>query len=169
MTVDVTLEGLQDTRALPKTTYVNGKHTLTFYTSGWNTTRKVTVSGFEVETDTAKITYTDGEASSTVNTLYIAAGNVEWESIGDNNDKIYLLRNIGDERIGEIGYGKSKSNTTSKLTIESLKPDEKLYLRYRGADSYSRRYSTTAMSAESVVVVSGTTYTWTKDTTKPSY
>ena len=103
------------------------------------------------------------------NTLYIAAGKVKWESIGDNDDNIYLLRNIGDEQIGEIGYGKSKSNTTSKLTIEGLGTDEKLYLRYRGANSYFRRYSTTSISAESVVVGSGTTYTWTKDTTKPSY
>ena len=69
MTVDVTLDGLQDTRASlkTKTTYIgNGQHTLTFYTSDWNTTRKVTVSGFEVETDTANITYTDGEDSATV-------------------------------------------------------------------------------------------------------
>lgn len=171
MTVDVTLEGLQDTRASLTTTYVNGKHTLTFYTSDWSTTRKVTVSGLTVETDTANITYTGDDDSKTVNTLYIAAGNIKWESIGDNDDKIYLLRNIGDEQIGEIGYGKSKSNTTSKkFTIEGLGTDEKLYLRYRGADSKSRRYSTTAISAESVVVGSGTTtYTWTENTTKPSY
>lgn len=101
--------------------------------------------------------------------MYIAAGNVNWVSIGDNDDNIYLLRDIGDEQIGVIGYGKSKSNTTSKFTIEGLGTDEKLYLRYRRADSYSRRYSTTAISAEYVVVGSGTTYTWTKDTTKPSY
>ena len=169
MKVGVTLVGLQDTRASLTTTYVNGKHTLTFYTSDWSTTRKVTVSGFEVETDTAKITYTDGEDSATVNTLYIAAGNVKWASIGDNDDKIYLLRNIGDEQIGEIGYGKSKSNTTSKkFTIEGLGTDEKLYLRYRGADSDSRRYSTTAMSAESVVVGSDITYTWTNNKKKPT-
>lgn len=179
MTVDVTLEGLQDqdTRASLtslsslKTTYIgNGQHTLTFYTSDWNTPRKVTVSGFEVETDTANITYTDGEASATVNTLYIAAGNVKWASIGDNDDKIYLLRNSDNESIGVIGYGKSKSNTTSKLTIEGLETGEKLYLRYRGADSKSRRYSTTAMSAESVVVGSDIiTYTWTSNNKKPTY
>lgn len=179
MTVDVTLEGLQDqdTRASLtslsslKTTYIgNGQHTLTFYTSDWNTPRKVTVSGFEVETDTANITYTDGEASATVNTLYIAAGNVKWASIGDNDDKIYLLRNSDNESIGVIGYGKSKSNTTSKLTIEGLETGEKLYLRYRGANSDSRRYSTTAMSAESVVVGSDIiTYTWASNNKKPTY
>ena len=169
MTLAVTLEGLQDTRASLKTTYIgNGQHTLTFYTSDWNTTRKVTVSGLTVETDTAKITYTDGEASATVNTLYIAAGNIKWNSFYNKKANVYLLRVQGDKEIDIIATG-STSNSESKLMIEDLKDADMLYLRCYNGDSKDRRYSTTAMSAKSVVAGSGPTYTWTKDTTKPSY
>lgn len=141
---------------------------MTFYTSDWSTTRKVTVSGFEVETDTANITYTDGEDSATVNTLYIAAGNVKWNSFNSKKANVYLLRVQGDKEIGIIATG-STSNSESKLMIEDLKDADMLYLRCYNGDSKDRRYSTTAMSAKSVVAGSGPTYTWTKDTTKPSY
>lgn len=169
MTVDVTLEGLQDTRASLKTTYIgNGQHTLTFYTSDWNTTRKVTVSGLTVETDTANITYTGDGDSKTVNTLYIAAGKIKWNSFNNKRANVYLLRVQGDKEIDIIATG-STSNSESKLMIEDLKDADMLYLRCYNGDSKDRRYSTTAMSAKSVVAGSGPTYTWTKDTTKPSY
>lgn len=148
MTVGVTLEGLQDTRASLKTTYVNGKHTLTFYTSDWNKTRKVTVSGFKVETDTAKITYTDGEASATVNTLYIAAGKIAYSNNNISNIEEFTLYYNGNSTNKSSKISNKSNNEAFVYQINNLSKENKLfYIRTDKGGNYNTRYFSPLFSA----------------------
>lgn len=149
MTVDVTLEGLQDTRALPSTTtYIgNGQHTLTFYTSDWNTTRKVTVSGLTVETDTANITYTGDDDSKTVNTLYIAAGKIAHSNNISNIDTFTLYYN--DKSTNSSSDISNKSNKEAFVyKINNLNKESKLfYIRTDKGGYYNTNYYSPIFSA----------------------
>lgn len=148
MTVDVTLEGLQDTSASLKTTYIgNGQHTLTFYTSDWNTTRKVTVSGLTVETDTANITYTGDDDSKTVNTLYIAAGKIAHSNNISNIDTFTLYYN--DKSTNSSSDISNKSNKEAFVyKINNLNKESKLfYIRTDKGGYYNTNYYSPIFSA----------------------
>ncbi len=155
--------------------------TLNLTTSNWsgtNYTRSVNVAALpSVTNETEEITWTEGEGdgSATVNTLYIPAGNIIWESVGSNSYNISLFRTGSNSAIkSNIARGGSAGSNSSAITIEkqaNLSETEKLYLVYTGRKSSDNRYTTanSAITAKQAVEGTGSTMKWTSNNTKPSY
>ncbi len=164
--VTVTIgDGFTQPGTRTRETDANGNITLPLTTAGWSGNRSVTVSyDAEIISDNQVITYTDGSATATVNVLYIPAGNISWEDIGNTYRTVYLMRVDGNTELSAIGTGgNNQSNSQVQITVAGLSVNERLYLRYRSSTSYSTTYLTVSDAINGV----NTTFAW--QDSRPNY
>lgn len=175
-TVTVVMDGFTTTSSSHQTD-ASGNLTLALTTNNWSGTddykRIVTVSYSEADNTTT--TWESGSDYVPVNTLYIPADNIKWESVGSNYYSISLFRTGSDSAIkSNIARGGSAGSNTSAITINNLpnlNETEKLYLGYRTDSNSNKRYTTaaTVITVKQAVDGTGGTMKWTDNKNKPTY
>ena len=148
--IPVTLEygaGFKTTRATTtvKTVYNgNETHTVTLYTSDWNSTRSVKVSCAEtIDTGTEIITYTASEQkSATVNVLYIPANKIAYTDSVSGVTQFTLYYNNNSTNVTSGVTNKSNADAFKYTTVTNLNKDSKLfYVRTNKYSGNTRLYS----------------------------